>query len=953
MMKQILFGGQPNDPLNNAATEYSSVSGGTTWNATETARTQCISAPGTIDSLYVELTADPGTAPDAYRFTLRKNGADTTLTCTITANDVAGSDVAHSVAVVAGDVICIQAEALNTPSATPGAQWTMRFTGTNAGESLVLGHTSCSTAETRYSGIHTGNSANSATEGEVRQVCPTAGTLKNLYISLSIDPGTSPDAYTYTLRKNGADTTLTCTIVADNTTGNDTAHTVAVVAGDVLTMSIAPVSTPSGQPRAAFGFTFAPTIDGESILMGGSTDDLNNAATEYIKLGGGAGSGIVWDATETNVQSLGQVCVLRKLYVLLSAAPNTGNTYTFTPRVNAGSPADGLSVAITGTATTGNDTTHAIHLTAGDNVALMVVPASTPDVADAYWGLVCYTGVIADAASAIAAATSVSALSTQVVSSMAAINAVADLVILGDGILSGVVPAAAAASVTADGDMIGGGKADISTIVEALAQALRLRQGAGDIQAVASLATVGNLLVRAWADLGIAASVSADGDGVFAGVVDANVAAILAANPGLFNLILGECDLGIITSASIDGGGIFAGAISAEAVAALIAMSTRVQPSASAITIAVALEILGDMLGSGVAALGITASVTSDGDLTASGQVASNVAAALVILASRIRSGGLAIDATVSVAALQAAVRSALWAANVAASVTTDGDAVRGGASGIEAGVGVGLDADALMGAIAALAASAGIVPNGDAVFSGAVAANVAAVLGIIASEINLVRAWAALGIAVSVTPDGDRVASGESGIGVDASLGAFATQVLLSAALIDVAAGLLLDGDNVAGGESAFVVAASLVAGASRIRFALAALIGSISLSLSPDISSLYVFASIVAAASVAGVARKVNGGTCEVTISGALAVAAWKLALEDLFAFTGAFVTGKVIVIDMDAKTVTVDGVNALHQTNSTFFKFAEGVNQVIYEDDEAARTVAASIVHKNRWV
>jgi hypothetical protein len=392
-MQQPLFGGD-RDALNNAATEYSSVFGGVAWVATENQRTQVVTSAGTIDSLFVELSADPGTSPDAYRFTLRKNGADTTLTCTITADDTTGSDVAHSVAVVAGDLISIQCEPLNTPSATPTALWAMRFTGTTAKESLLLGHLQISSSATRYTGVMIGGAASSATEDDVRQVCPTAGVIKNLYVSLSADPGTDPDAYRFTLRVNGASSDLTCTVTADATTGNDTAHTVTVAAGDRLTLMFEPLNTPATDAiRVAYGMTFVADIDGESIVMSFSTDDLDNAATTYSKIGGSFGS-TAWSTTETESQQLGQTCVLRKFYVLLSAAPNTGNTYTFTPRVNAASPTGGLSVAITGAATTGSDVTNEVAIADGDNVALMCVPASTPDVVDAYWGLVCYIASI-------------------------------------------------------------------------------------------------------------------------------------------------------------------------------------------------------------------------------------------------------------------------------------------------------------------------------------------------------------------------------------------------------------------------------------------------------------------------------------------------------------------------------------------------------------------------------
>ncbi len=391
-MQQILFGGN-SDALNNAATEYNAVGTGTSWDATESSRTQVVGAAGTIDSLFVELSEDPGTSPDAYRFTLRVNGASPPngLVVTITADDTTGSDVAHSVAVVVGDVISIQCEPLETPSATPSAQWSMRFTGTTAKESLLLGHLATSNTVTRYTGASTGGASSSTTEDDVRQVCPTAGTIKNLCVNLAEDPGTDPDGYRFTLRVNGASPPngLVVTITADAKTGSDTAHTVTVAAGDRLTLMFEPLNDPATTGiRTAFGMAFVADIDGESVMLGGSSNDLDNAATEYNLLFGCFGT-TAWSATEADKQQLGQGCVLRKFYVLLSAAPGAGNTYTFTPRVNAASPADGLVVAIAGTDTTGNDTTHSIAVADGDNLALMCVPDSTPDIVDAYWGLVC------------------------------------------------------------------------------------------------------------------------------------------------------------------------------------------------------------------------------------------------------------------------------------------------------------------------------------------------------------------------------------------------------------------------------------------------------------------------------------------------------------------------------------------------------------------------------------
>jgi len=100
-----------------------------------------------------------------------------------------------------------------------------------------------------------------------------------------------------------------------------------------------------------------------------------------------------WSATETGRYHLGQECTLKKLYVLLSGSPSSGDSYTFTVRQNGASPASGLVVEIADAATTGNDTANTISVSDDDELGMMVVPSSTPDVRDAYWGIVCYIEV--------------------------------------------------------------------------------------------------------------------------------------------------------------------------------------------------------------------------------------------------------------------------------------------------------------------------------------------------------------------------------------------------------------------------------------------------------------------------------------------------------------------------------------------------------------------------------
>jgi hypothetical protein len=82
-----------------------------------------------------------------------------------------------------------------------------------------------------------GNSSQS-TEAICQFVCPFTGTMKNLYV-VKNTAGVSGNC-TWVIRKNGADTALTCVTAAGGgagTVNSDTTHTVAVTAGDLLAVA--------------------------------------------------------------------------------------------------------------------------------------------------------------------------------------------------------------------------------------------------------------------------------------------------------------------------------------------------------------------------------------------------------------------------------------------------------------------------------------------------------------------------------------------------------------------------------------------------------------------------------------------------------------------------------------------------------------------------------------------
>jgi hypothetical protein len=107
--------------------------------------------------------------------------------------------------------------------------------GTSGGSSL-------SGTQPRY-GILGGSGINSK-EGSVQQVLPVAGIANNFYVRISTQPG-SGKSYTFTLRKNSADTPLTCTIIGTATACNNDSDAISLNSGDVISIKITPNSNPS------------------------------------------------------------------------------------------------------------------------------------------------------------------------------------------------------------------------------------------------------------------------------------------------------------------------------------------------------------------------------------------------------------------------------------------------------------------------------------------------------------------------------------------------------------------------------------------------------------------------------------------------------------------------------------------------------------------------------------
>ena len=393
-MQQVLIGGVY-DLLHTTNTEYNVVAGYSSWQVAGDRHkvNGVISTSGKLGNLRVELNDTPGGGSKTYTFTLHRAvgigaWANTALTCTVGSGATQANDMVNEVSVAAGDVICLECDPTDTPTARY-AKWSMVFEGDTANESLLLSVGQTNSSVNQYYSLM--GAREWSVEDEVRSVCPTSGTIKNLFVQLDQDPGTAPDAYKVSLRIGGASQLLTVTITANDRTGNNVADDIAVSAGDILTILVEPLNTPSVTPYATFGMTFVADTDGESLILSSTSNTLDDTATEYNFLVGFAVT--AWTVTEAQKYQLAQICVLKKLYMLLDGSPGGGKKYTFTVRRNDTSPASGLVVEIADAATTGNDTGNEVVISNDDELDLMVVPTGTPTVRSAYWGLVSYIAV--------------------------------------------------------------------------------------------------------------------------------------------------------------------------------------------------------------------------------------------------------------------------------------------------------------------------------------------------------------------------------------------------------------------------------------------------------------------------------------------------------------------------------------------------------------------------------
>lgn len=211
-----------------------------------------------------------------------------------------------------------------------------------------------------------------------------AGNLLRLRVYLSRAPGTG-NSVTYVINKNGSNTSLSLTI-SDSATSGEVVSTVAVSAGDLLTVedscstaltAFSGVFLTEFDPTTANRFSYPAALDGSS-----APGTIGAASVPYyspLLFGGVSPSTTNAIGTTQSISPL--IGTLRTLYVHLQTAPGATKSWDFVVVRNGSEEATSV-LNIAGTSTSGSVTGLSIGVSAGDVLVFKVktatnTPAST------------------------------------------------------------------------------------------------------------------------------------------------------------------------------------------------------------------------------------------------------------------------------------------------------------------------------------------------------------------------------------------------------------------------------------------------------------------------------------------------------------------------------------------------------------------------------------------------
>ncbi|WP_337186571.1 hypothetical protein [Phenylobacterium sp.] len=363
-MKTPLFIGLVPNAIVNNANRFMAPVGSASGSSTAIPRVPICEA-GTLSRLKVRLGTELS-GGGQYVFTLMKNNAAESMAVTLTSGEQSETDTVNTVAVGEGDDIMIRCTPTSTPTTQANVQLGMVFEATAPGKGIIVAFHAASGAALfmALGGLGSDNA-----EGDVQVIAPTSGTISKIRARRNTAPG-GIEEVTYTLRVNGVDSALSCTISGSDTQDSGAAS-VAIAAGDLLSIGV----TISDLPASSVGgvsLDWAPTVDGESLFFGTGNTGLSNAAARYMQVAGVAGRD-----TEADAQGVAPIAfTARALRARTVTAPGSGKSWTYALRKSGAS--QDLTCTIADAATSAADATHSVAVAEDDLVNILIAPTATP-----------------------------------------------------------------------------------------------------------------------------------------------------------------------------------------------------------------------------------------------------------------------------------------------------------------------------------------------------------------------------------------------------------------------------------------------------------------------------------------------------------------------------------------------------------------------------------------------
>lgn len=378
--------------LPTSGTSYNEFFGGQAWNTTESVVQAIMPEAGNLRNLAVMVGTAPG-AGTSWAFTLRVNGVDTALTCTVSNTSTTASDQSHTVAVNAGDLLTLSCAATGAVATSANNKWVIESEPTASNRCVLLGVSTANMngANASWIGAHSGSAWQTVTTPNVVTYMSIGGTIQNFYVKAPTAPGSSK-TWTISIRKNGAEIVATRIALTGTSpaTGNLTNQAIAFSAGDYFEVLETPTSIPAAGPLM-FGISLSPTTDGESPLCGSFSSSVTSGTKFSFPTNSIAGA----DTVEANVQGMAGVTssTLKNFRASGSAAPSGSATRTWTYRKNTANA--NQTFVITGAATSGTDSVNTDTVVLNDLINIQQVGSTFASSAKLFW---CVTEYIAPAA---------------------------------------------------------------------------------------------------------------------------------------------------------------------------------------------------------------------------------------------------------------------------------------------------------------------------------------------------------------------------------------------------------------------------------------------------------------------------------------------------------------------------------------------------------------------------